>query len=131
MTVGILSTNVVLDDDFVVSLSTSDLTGINNAAIGKIRIHFGENDIDFTLIDDILVAGSDYQTLTTALTFNSEVKLIDVNVTILDDDIVEFPEVFLSALAIVTMGPAAPDAILNPGTARITIEDEEDSKFSS
>ena len=38
VTVGILSTGVVLDDDFVVRLSTSDLTG-NNAALGKMLFH--------------------------------------------------------------------------------------------
>lgn len=90
-------------------------------------------DIHNTLICiciDSHTAGRDYTAITVPLTFNSEVKVINLNVTILDDEIVESPEVFSGVLSIVTMGPAAPDASLNPGTALITIEDEEDSEFS-
>ena len=72
----------------------------------------------------------DYVPLTQELTFGPTVKRIDVNVTINDDDIVEFDEVFQGNLAIVTMGPDAPMVALNPDTAMVTILDEVDSMLT-
>ena len=69
----------------------------------------------------------DYVPLTQELTFGPTVKRIDVNVTINDDDIVEFDEVFLGNLTIVTMGPMV---VLNPDTAMVTILDEVDSMLT-
>ena len=52
---------------------------------------------------------------------------IDLNVTILDDSIVELTEVFEGQLTAVTVGP---NVVLNPRTARISIlDDPEDSKL--
>ena len=68
--------------------------------------------------------------LTTDFTFSHTVKRVDVNVTIMDDDIVEFDEVFLGNLIIVTMGPDAPMATLSPANAMVTILDEVDSMLT-
>ena len=54
-------------------------------------------------------------------------KRIDVNLSIVDDDIVESNEVFSVGLTIVTMGPGAPEAVIDPADATVTILDEEDS----
>ena len=83
----------------------------------------------FQMLFFSIPAGVDYVPLSVDLTFNSLVKRIDFNVTILDDDIVEETELFSGQLAIVTMGPNAPDVLLSPQTAQISILDEEDSKF--
>lgn len=54
-------------------------------------------------------------------------KRIDLNVTILDDSIVELTEVFEGQLTAVTVGPSV---LLNPRRARISIlDDPEDSKL--
>ena len=72
-------------------------------------------------------AGVDYQSLLTNLTFSSTVKRIDLNVTILDDSIVELTEVFEGQLTAVTVGP---NVVLTPRTARISIlDDPQDSKL--
>ena len=72
-------------------------------------------------------AGVDYESLSTNLTFNREVNRTDLNVTILDDSIVELTEVFEGQLTAVTVGP---NVVLNPRTARISIlDDPQDSKF--
>ena len=63
------------------------------------------------------------------LTFTSTIKRIDINVTIVDDAIVELDEIFSASLSEVTMGPGSPEVVLVPDNARITIEDEEDSMF--
>ena len=63
------------------------------------------------------------------LTFTSTIKRIDINVTIVDDAIVELDEIFSASLSEVTTGPDAPRVTLVPDNARITIEDEEDSMF--
>ena len=55
------------------------------------------------------------------------VKRIDYNLTIIDDDIVESSEVFSVDLTIVTMGPGAPEAVIAPADATVTILDEGDS----
>ena len=70
----------------------------------------------------------DYQPLTTDLTFSPTVKRIDINVTIVDDSIVELTETFEGQLTAVTVGP---NVILNPRRARINIlDDPEDSKLT-
>ena len=74
-------------------------------------------------------AGVDYVPLSMDLTFNSQVKRIDLNVTIIDDNIVELNEIFSGRLAVVTMGPNAPQSTLNPATAQISILDEVDSEL--
>ena len=63
------------------------------------------------------------------LTFTSTIKSISFNVTILDDDAVELDELFEGSLSVVTMDNEAPQATLDPSNARITILDEEDSKY--
>ena len=77
----------------------------------------------------MILVGEDYKFLSVNLTFNSTVKIIDVNVTILDDDIVELKELFLGQLTMVTMGPNASDVQLTPQIAQISILDEMDSKL--
>lgn len=49
--------------------------------------------------------------------------------TILDDEIVEQTELFGGQLTAVTMGPDAPNVVLNPQMAQISILDEADSKL--
>ena len=73
--------------------------------------------------------GEDYEFLSVDLTFSSTVKIIDVNVTILDDNMVGLTELFRGELTIVTMGPNAPNATLSPQLAQISILDEVDSKL--
>ena len=68
--------------------------------------------------------------LTTELTFGPTVKRVDINVTIFDDDIVEFDEVFQGNLIIVTMGPDVPMVTLDPANAMVTILDEVDSMLT-
>ena len=68
----------------------------------------------------------DYEPLTTDLTFSSEVNRININVTILDDSIVELTEVFEGRLTAVTIGP---NVTLDPRRADISIlDDPQDSK---
>ena len=70
----------------------------------------------------------DYQPLSTDLTFSPTVKRIDINVTILDDSIVELTETFEGQLTAVTAGP---NVTLNPRRVQINIlDDPEDSKLT-
>ena len=74
------------------------------------------------LCDTISISGGfDYEPLSINLTFNSEITRIDLNVTILDDSIVEMTEQFEAQLTAVTMGP---NVILNPQIARLFILDD-------
>ena len=77
----------------------------------------------------LIPAVLDYTPLVKNLTFSSTIKSISFNVTIVDDENVELDEVFAGSLSVVTIGPDAPAVQLNPGNARITILDEEDSKL--
>ena len=131
VSVGVISAGLVLDDDFVVTLATNDIAGIQNAARGNrtmIILYCSSAWINALLICVIsILAGVDYESLLTNLTFSSMVKRIDLNVTILDDSIVELTEVFEGQLTAVTVGP---NVTLNPRTARISIlDDPQDSKL--
>ena len=77
----------------------------------------------------LISAGVDYVPLSMDLTFNGRMNRIDLNVTIIDDNIVELNEIFSGRLAVVTMGPNAPQSTLNPATAQISILDEADSEL--
>ena len=65
--------------------------------------------------------GFDYEPLSINLTFNDIITRIDLNVTILDDSIVEMTEQFEGRLTAVTMGP---NVILSPRIAQLFILDD-------
>ena len=65
--------------------------------------------------------GFDYEPLSINLTFNSEITRIDLNVTILDDSIVEMTEQFEGQLTAVTMGL---NVVLRPRIAQLFILDD-------
>ena len=66
-------------------------------------------------------AGFDYEPLSINLTFSSTTTRIDLNVTILDDSIVERTEQFEGQLTAVTIGPTV---ILDPQIAQLFILDD-------
>ena len=69
----------------------------------------------------------DYEPLSINLTFSSTVNRININVTILDDIIVELTEIFEGRLTAVTVGP---NVTLDPRRADISIlDDPQDSKL--
>ena len=132
VSVGILGTGVVLDDDFVVTLETMDIFGINNAAQGTTlyssayKIHV---ELMMVLSLFLILVGADYEIFSMDLTFNRLVRRIDLNVTVLDDTIVEQTELFSGQLTVVTIGLHAPNSELNPQTAYVSILDDGDSKL--
>jgi hypothetical protein len=129
VSVGLIGVGLELDSDFVVTLATNDRATIQNAAQGNRRMSILYCSITDAYYTTILISGGvDYESLTVDLTFSSIVKRIDMNVTILDDSIVELTEVFEGQLHVtaVTVGP---NVILNPRRADISIlDDPQDSK---
>ena len=74
------------------------------------------------LYDTISISGGfDYEPLSINLTFSGTTTRIDLNVTILDDSIVEMTEQFEGRLTAVTIGPSV---ILSPRIARLFILDD-------
>ena len=106
------------EPDGVVTLRVRLLEGSISAGINIL--------VRLTTADGFSIsAGFDYEPLSINLTFNSMIMRIDLNVTILDDSIVEMTEQFEARLTAVTTGP---NIILSPRIARIFIlEDAQDS----
>lgn len=74
------------------------------------------------------VANSDYRPLTTTLIFMTNVLSIDVNVTLIDDDLVEGDEKFRARLVIITSGLSA--ELFPRDTANVTIIDDDSKKYT-
>jgi hypothetical protein len=128
VSVGVISVGLELDSDFVVTLATNDRATIQNAARGNRRMSILHSSIADPYYTTISISGGvDYEPLTVDLTFSRTVKRIDLNVTILDDSIVELTEVFEGLLRAVTMGP---NVILNPRRADISILDDPQDSMS-
>ena len=68
------------------------------------------------------IAPGDYTTVTQTLTFNSTTSSVDIQVPIIDDDLLEDPEMFFGMIS----NPSDSRVTLNPARANVTIEDFED-----
>ena len=69
-------------------------------------------------------AGLDYVAVDTVLQFDSVTSVVPVVVTIIDDDILEFDEIFLAAL-----GTTDPAVDLDPDAAQVAIIEDNDGKY--
>ena len=67
---------------------------------------------------------ADYGAISQVLTFSSSMILQLVNVSIVNDDLLEIDEVFTASLALVNAADAA-RVILQPNSAEVTILDED------
>ena len=125
VSVGVIGDGLVLDSDYVVTLETNDIATIQNAAQGNRKRSVFIAGLCYNTIS--ISGGVDYEPLSINITFSREVSRIDLNVTILDDSIVERTEQFEAQLMAVTMGP---NVILNPRIAQLFIlDDPQDSKL--
>ena len=70
-------------------------------------------------------AGADYEAVSTVLTFAPGDRRQCVNVTIIDDDIVEPTEVFTCEATLDLLTPIAGVSIGSGGNATVTITDED------
>ena len=66
----------------------------------------------------------DYTTISQVLTFSSSVSLQTVNVSIVDDNLLEIDEIFTASLALENAADAA-RVILHPNSTEVTILDED------
>lgn len=73
-------------------------------------------------------ASVDYEPLTTDLTFSATVQRVDIQVTVLDDEAVEFGEGF--QVTIVNAEPHAQFVTLKPANVVVTILDDVDSMLT-
>ena len=119
VSVGVTDPRFVLSSDYVVTLETNDIATIQNAARGNGRKRIFIAGLCYNTIS--ISGGLDYEPLSINLTFNDIITRIDLNVTILDDSIVEGTEEFEAQLTAVTMGL---NVELNPQIARLFILDD-------
>ena len=77
-----------------------------------------------TLSHNWFVAPSDYGDISQVLTFSSSVSLQTVNVSIVNDNLLEIDEVFTASLTLENTADAA-RVNLQPDSAEVTILDED------
>ena len=111
--------NGALDRDVIVTLST-----VNGTAMCKFQYGTQSQLAFISPTFSYCIAGEEYTTVSTSVTFNASTSTQRVNIPILDNEIVAGSTMFS-----VSLTSADPAAILNPASANITIEDDDSEKF--